>query len=117
MEYEKLDPDFKKKWINALRSGKYKQGDGNLYKFDNNSFCCLGVACVVSGEPLERLDHVELIGPEMFTSTTIPEILKSDYLPSESPIKVLVDMNDGTNLYKGNKQSFEQIADWIEQNL
>ena len=33
-----------KKWVSALRSGKYKQGEGRLRDSDNN-FCCLGVLC------------------------------------------------------------------------
>jgi hypothetical protein len=32
-----------KKWIRALRSGKYKQGEDQLRSGDK--FCCLGVAC------------------------------------------------------------------------
>lgn len=31
------------KWVDALRSGKYKQGQGKLRHGD--SFCCLGVLC------------------------------------------------------------------------
>jgi hypothetical protein len=37
-----------KKWIAALRSGKYKQGQFRLHTIDDNGtskFCCLGVAC------------------------------------------------------------------------
>jgi predicted nucleotidyltransferase len=36
-----MDPVIKEKWINALRSGEYKQGKGCLY--NGESFCCLGV--------------------------------------------------------------------------
>lgn len=32
-----------KKWVEALRSGKYEQGCG--YLRTNDGFCCLGVAC------------------------------------------------------------------------
>ena len=32
------------KWIDALRSGKYKQGYSELQS-DEEHFCCLGVAC------------------------------------------------------------------------
>ena len=32
-----------KKWVKALRSGKYKQGIGQLRS--GEKFCCLGVAC------------------------------------------------------------------------
>lgn len=34
-------------WVNALRSGKYKQGQGCL-RFDDK-FCCIGVLCEISG--------------------------------------------------------------------
>jgi hypothetical protein len=34
-----------KKWIKALDSGEYKQGNGALN--NKNEFCCLGVACKV----------------------------------------------------------------------
>jgi len=33
-----------RKWIRALRSGKYVQGTGALHR-TSNTFCCLGVAC------------------------------------------------------------------------
>lgn len=33
-----------KKWLDALRSGKYKQGLGRLRNV-YNEFCCLGVLC------------------------------------------------------------------------
>lgn len=35
------------KWIVALRSGKYEQGHRRLHR--DGKFCCLGVACDVSG--------------------------------------------------------------------
>lgn len=35
--------DNAKKWVAALRSGKYKQGYGCLR--EGGRFCCLGVAC------------------------------------------------------------------------
>lgn len=31
------------KWINALRSGKYKQGDAGSLRDNNDGYCCLGV--------------------------------------------------------------------------
>lgn len=44
-----------KKWVDALRSGKYRQGSGKLY--NGSTFCCLGVACEVAlenGVPLVK---------------------------------------------------------------
>lgn len=37
-----------KKWVKALRSGKYKQGTGTLKQYNRNEeakHCCLGVLC------------------------------------------------------------------------
>ena len=44
----KLNKQFKKKWLSALRSGEYKKGKGQLRTKDNR-FCCLGVACEIKG--------------------------------------------------------------------
>ena len=38
-------------WVEALRSGEYKQGRGALCRKTEDTFeyCCLGVACEISG--------------------------------------------------------------------
>lgn len=38
----------KKKWVKALRSGKYEKGEGALRDY-NDKYCCLGVACEIFG--------------------------------------------------------------------
>ena len=38
----KLKPDIKQRWVEALRSKKYKQGRERLLDEDDN-YCCLGV--------------------------------------------------------------------------
>jgi hypothetical protein len=42
-----MKPSVKKKWLEALRSGKYKQARGTLRKLAGRdaAFCCLGVLC------------------------------------------------------------------------
>lgn len=37
----------RKEWVEALRSGKYEQGKGQLVK--DGKYCCLGVLCEVIG--------------------------------------------------------------------
>jgi hypothetical protein len=37
-----MNPDIKQKWLDALRSGEYQQGEKVLRTADNK-FCCLGV--------------------------------------------------------------------------
>src|SRR5579863_4017381 len=39
-----MNQEFKAKWIAALRSDKYKQGQ-RVLRNKKNEFCCLGVAC------------------------------------------------------------------------
>lgn len=43
----KLNPEFKTKWLAALRSGDFEQGRDFLAGY--GKFCCLGVGCVVLG--------------------------------------------------------------------
>jgi hypothetical protein len=38
-----MNPQIKQKWVDALRSGDYKQGQDHLRT--NSGFCCLGVLC------------------------------------------------------------------------
>ena len=39
-----MNQDIKQRWIDALRSGQYKQGIGFL-RNAQDQFCCLGVLC------------------------------------------------------------------------
>jgi hypothetical protein len=41
-----MKQEIKERWINALRSGDYKQGVGRLRSIDDR-YCCLGVLCDV----------------------------------------------------------------------
>lgn len=38
-----MNADIKQRWVEALRSGQYKQGQGCLKQ--NDAYCCLGVLC------------------------------------------------------------------------
>src|SRR5947199_7438501 len=38
-----MNTEVKKQWLDALRSGTYRQGYGTLRR--NDQFCCLGVLC------------------------------------------------------------------------
>ena len=56
------------KWINALRSGEYKQGPSLLHNTDANTYCCLGVLDKIfpeldlSGSSHGLLNNYDLIG-------------------------------------------------------
>lgn len=46
-----MNKNIAKKWVEALRSGKYAQAKGRLKLKDEKgtSYCCLGVLCEISG--------------------------------------------------------------------
>ncbi len=111
----KLPPVFKKKWLEALRSGKYKQATGQLEK--EGEYCCLGVACKIAGYSDNKMGDMGKLFKSHFPR--IPQVLddrNTVHLKSIDGFSVnasqqLVDLNDS-----GGK-SFKQIADWIEKNL
>lgn len=106
-----ITAEQKAKWVEALRSGKYKQGKFALHRIDQKDFCCLGVLCEVLEVPKRAQDKTGTIRMEyqfgdFWLSHSVPE----DLLKSQVTDK-LVDMNDS-----GSK-SFTEIADWIEKNI
>jgi hypothetical protein len=106
--YPKLPPAFKQKWIEALRSGKYRQATGTLYQDDNNQtgYCCLGVACRVAEISNDKLRNNDTI-PEYFKR--VPKVIRGNQ--DEPLIDKLVSFNDT------KRWSFRKIATWIEKNL
>ena len=49
--------DVAKKWVEALRSGKYKQGEGHLKQFNKKEeprHCCLGVLCELYNDTMRK---------------------------------------------------------------
>ena len=62
----------RKAWVEALRSGKFKQTKGKL-RARNKSFCCLGVACEVAGLP-----YVYRAGEYTYGDAEVLEVCKKD---------------------------------------
>ncbi len=110
----KLDPEFKAKWVAALRSGEYPQGKGCLKNEDG--YCCLGVAYKVATglEPDGRTQ----ISRGIKHIRKVPKILIwGDKMTKEKQdfLNGLGEMNDGG--YEEGAKSFSEIADYIEANL
>lgn len=94
----KLPEDFKRRWVFALRSGKYKQGTGTMYNSKLDTYCCLAVASdIYSG------------GATKNSYTFLPEAIAGGF--DNEIAATLIDMNDM------HRMSFNEIADWIEANL
>ena len=60
-----MKPEIAQRWVEALRSGEYKQGLSVLRRIDESgngqdSYCCLGVLCEIAvAEVIEN--HHELL--------------------------------------------------------
>jgi hypothetical protein len=91
--------------LEALRSGRYKQGKLKL-RFEDN-FCCLGVLCDVLQPDKWSLDNGCYVHPDRHPAPS-SEILRSDLLDSENVQMELSRMND-------EGATFAEIADRIEE--
>lgn len=122
------NPERLRLWVEALRSGNYSQTKQVLYDEGTDSYCCLGVACVVAKE-----NGCEVQLPEVFdayTDETLPwEVAEwfgiwdidagTDY--AGNPELALMEKEDGTfewrraaALNDDENWTFEQIADAVE---
>ena len=92
-----------KQWLTALRSGKFRQGLGQLKReyYNEYQYCCLGVLCEVisykNGSSGTIGHHVD--------GDPIYQLLTGDEQGS------LIDLNDT------DQASFTQIADYIEAEI
>lgn len=118
-----INADLKSKWVVALRSGEYRQGDdGQLAELRRDetdiAYCCLGVLGAVCGVSAERMDGKaelgeidldDLLGPWSERGNAI-SFSVSDPNSHVTMQRKLAAMNDGG-------VAFAEIADWIEQNV
>ncbi len=108
IKYPKLDRRYKKRWLKALRSGKYKQHRGELCNIEQTKFCCLGVGCkIVRGGSWD--EHTFTYAWESQTGV-MPATLREKVGLSSAAEDHLTEMNDAG-------KSFRAIADWIEKHL
>lgn len=111
---------IKERWVDALRSGQYEQGQGLLRHTTpiGTQFCCLGVLCNLHAQAHPDIaaaqDHLSMY---MGMTGSLPfAVMKWAGLPDSDPLirlgkfRSLISANDGG-------QTFKQIADAIESQL
>lgn len=129
----KMDPDLKARWVAALRSGDFHQGEAYMYTpatpdsdmaVDHvDRHCCLGVLrYVVQGdnELPEKSDRFDDPAALPTTAERLDWGLESENGDGYPVIDLLTSFNDGTKFpgeWDGTQLTFSQIADWIEVNL
>lgn len=122
----KMNPEIKQKWVEALRSGKYNQTEVSLK--DCQGHCCLGVLCEIRckelgvnsdtffSEVLEDTGGQGFLNKSMLTwaefdETVIFEQHETAFSINPKGIKMsLHELND-------NGYTFNYIADIIEKHL
>jgi hypothetical protein len=133
-----MNEQIAKQWVEALRSGKYNQGQGFLCRIDANGnkyHCCLGVLCEILGVKGEKIDLEEdpdtrdiidsgqtIIAYDYCVKLPPEVVFKSAEFvnPTGNPrifgvngdMDTLADLNDGTF---SRSFTFNEIADIIEE--
>lgn len=114
-----MNIELKAKWLEALRSGKYKQSQGFLNTL--NGMCCLGVLCDVvdSSKWYENPDPYSTL--KVYPGNP-PEDGSADMMcfPPMAITRLADLTNDEMcNLAERNDggDTFHEIADWIERTL
>lgn len=121
--YDKMDPEVKVKWLEALRSGKFTQGVGYLKTYSGCN-CCLGVLAEVNGVPSAPAPDDYEEGSYFYS---FPDRERSEFDDNiQTPDNYcgihpkarnhLMNMNDGSESVD-RRYSFAEIADYIEENL
>ena len=135
-----MDKSYKQAWVNALRSGKYRQGKRGLHNSMKDTYCCLGVLCDIAVQrgdlgrykdatgsrwyvfmrPLPRkffglfkrkTVNTDELSCSLYETVTLPDWLANQLNIENYQVTRLIDMNDGQN------SSFDEIANYIEKEL
>ncbi len=105
-----MNADIKVKWVEALRSGKYRQGIGELRSRDDK-YCCLGVLCdIVAPERWEV--SATTGGYSIGTSGKLCPVEVAEIAQIDRAVTHILAMQKNDT-----GESFAAIADWLEQNL
>jgi hypothetical protein len=123
-----MNTEIKSLWVEALRSGEYRQAQGKLRK--DEGYCCLGVLCeiavikgIISSERTYRYHDPEFVwsyGKDKDWYSLPVEVkdwadVRDDLIPDEDcdlvdAIDHLIGLND-------TGSTFSEIADLIEEHL
>lgn len=126
MKTKPMNPDVKAKWLEALRSGEYKQAEGVLRTRDDG-YCCLGVLCQIASdegvvpqpEQLPHAGNYHWTGSNGVTGYMylIPAVMEWAGIDSHTGVIETGDNYLSLSQMNDDGATFEAIADVIEQNL
>jgi hypothetical protein len=112
-----LKPSIKKKWLKALRSGKYIQGQQKFYNTQKDTHCAFGVLLDVLHVPREGDNYIMRLKDETgcdyvaHRNGTMPLAWVSYRLRN-----YVNDWNDGTAGHD-RAYTFDEMADMIDKEF
>lgn len=134
-----MNQEIKKRWVEALRSGDYEQGEFRLCYLDKNQekkYCCLGVLCDLATKELKNLSVTEeddiasyntrvyQYGGKQGEVSLLPfEVMEWAGLDTSDPqVKIKTEkgeeyFEDLTRINDDYGYNFNQLADLIEAQL
>lgn len=114
--------DIKKRWVEALRSGQYKQGKGCLN--NGKAYCCLGVLCEILRDEVglewikgSQGNYHARTGNSMNGSYLPDPIMEFAELEDLNPPVIFGDKPLALAYLNDNVLDFREIADLIESQL
>jgi hypothetical protein len=121
-----MPADLKAKWLQALRSGEYKQGYRKLFDAETGGFCCLGVLQHVLDGKVETDEAGASRGlpsceraKSKGLSTPVSSMRKHGWCPivpfkdGELQLSAINDIRQ----YDGSSNNFLTIANLIEEHV
>lgn len=117
-----MNKRIKKLWVDALRSGEYRQARGQL-RSKQNGFCCLGVLCNIHAQEHPEIAAKQMSSNYMGQNAILPIAVRewAGLKTSDPLVKYsnkhgekrtnLADLNDNKRF------NFEKIADAIDKSL
>jgi hypothetical protein len=122
-----MNPELKKQWTDALRSGKYKQIRLRLHAENSqeygDGFCCLGVLCEID-DRITKVGRREYDGLHEYLfnglgngNSKLPAVSQ---LPDAYAIEIGLCGTDHwghLTIMNDSGKTFEEIADYIDERL
>ena len=109
-----MNQEIKAKWLNALRSGEYKQTDDQLR--DSQGYCCLGVLCDLHSKET----NTNWIQDTYLTEeVSLPRAVKIwiNFVSANKTTVVIKNVSRTLAEHNDDGRTFLEIADAIESQL
>lgn len=120
---EKINPEFKAKWVQGLRSEEFIQGQQVLKQTDTDGisrYCCLGVGCeLIPEDVLTREVDSQKRTHYNGNAYTLPEAARK-YIGTKEEIPFVIyegQKRTLSSLNDDHELTFKEIADLIEFQL